>query len=159
MKTPILVGICAAILLGAAETRAADVTTSFGRLKDNTSKIAQEPEKEEPEVSTEQQEKSPGPSADNNTPKSIACAQERGEPLGQCTYRIKRDEKGKITMTVAFANGFKRGLFFKDGKFLKASVTMSGVGTDTDWSLKDGTHMIRVDGQRYEVPDTLIAGN
>lgn len=124
MKTLILVGIYATILLGTAETRAADDA-----------------------------------SIDNNMPKSIACAQERGELLGQCTYRIKRNQKGKITMTVAFANGFKRGLFFKDGKFLKASVTMSGVGTDTDWSLKDGTHMIRVDGQRYEVPDILIADN
>ena len=109
MNTPILVGICAAILLGTAE------------------------------ASAEQQGKSPKSSADNNTPKSIACAQERGAPLGQCS--------------------FKRALFFMDRKFLKASVTMSGVGTDTDWSLKDETHIIRVDGQRYEVPNILIAGN
>ncbi len=95
----------------------------------------------------------------NPTPKTIACAQERGEALGQCTYRIKRDQNGKVTVKVAFANGFKRGLFFKDGKFLKASVTMSGVGTNADWSFKDGTHMIHVDGQRYEVPDILIADN
>ncbi len=129
MNTPILVGICAAISLGAAE------------------------------ASAEQQDKSPWASAGNNTPKSIACAQERGAPLGQCSYRINRDEKGKTTVTVIFANGFKRGLFFMDGKFLKASVTMSGVGTDTDWSVKDETHIIRVDGQRYEVPNILIAGN
>lgn len=111
------------------------------------------------EGSAEQQDKLPRLLADTNTPTSIACAQERGEPLAQCSYSIKRDEKGKTTVTVVFANGFKRGLFFMDGKFVKASVTMSGVGTDTDWSLKDGRHMIRVDGQRYEVPDTLIAGN
>lgn len=129
MKTPILIGIFAASMLGAAEG------------------------------SAEQQDKSPRISADTNTPTSIACAQERGEPLAQCSYSIKRDEKGKTTVTVVFANGFKRGLFFMDGKFLKASVTMSGVGTDTDWNLKDGRHMIRVDGQRYEVPVTLIAGN
>jgi hypothetical protein len=129
MNTPILVGICAVILLGSAEAFA------------------------------EQQGNLPGSSADNNTPKSIACTQERGAPLGQCSYRIKRDENGKTTVTVVFANGFKRGLFFVDGKFRKASVTMSGVGTDTDWSLKDGMHIIRVDGQRYEVPDTLIAGD
>jgi len=129
MKTPILVGMRAAILLCAAE------------------------------ASAEQQDKSTGLPLDENTPKSIACAQERGETLGQCSYRVKRDETGKTTVTVIFANGFKRGLFFEDGKFLKASVTMSGVGTDTDWSLKAGTHMIRVDGQRYEVPDSLIAGN
>ena len=129
MIMPILVGICTVILLGAAE------------------------------ASAEQQGKSPRSSAGNDTPKSIACAQERGAPLGQCSYRIKRDENGKTKMTVVFANGFKRGLFFMDEKFLKASATMSGVGTDTDWSLKDGTHFIRVDGQRYEVPNALIADN
>ena len=127
MKTPILVSMWAAVLLCASEAFA------------------------------EQQNKSPGLSADKNTPKSIACAQERRETLGQCSYRVNRDETGKTTVTVIFANGFTRGLFFEDGKFLKASVTMSGVGTDTDWSLKAGTHMIRVDGQRYEVPDSLIA--
>ena len=129
MNTPILVGIFAALSLGAAE------------------------------ASVDQQVISPSSSADNNTPTSISCAQERGAPLVKCSYRIKRDENGQTTVTVVFANGFKRGLFFMDGRFLKASVTMSGVGTDTDWSLKDGTHIIRVDGQRYEVPDILIAGD
>ena len=126
MKTPILVGICATILLGAAE------------------------------ASAEQQDKSPEQAAGAAPPKSIACAQETGEALGQCSYSVKRDKTGKITVTVAFTNGFKRRLFFKDGTFLKANSTMSGTGTDTDWSLKDGTHRIRVDDQRFDVPDTLI---
>ena len=129
MKTPIWMGICFAILFGAAQ------------------------------ASAEQHGTSPGSSQGNTAPNSIACAQERGAALGQCSYRIKRDEAGKTTVTVVFANGFKRGLFFEGGKFVKASVTMSGVGTDTDWSLKDGTYMIRVDGQRYEVPGSLIAGH
>lgn len=127
MRIPILVGISAIVLLGASETSA-----------------------EQPDTSSDS-------SADNNTPRSIACAQERGAALGHCSYRIKREEKGKTTVTVVFANGFKRGLFFENGKFLKASVTMSGVGTNAAWSLKNGTHIIRVDGQSYEVPHTLIA--
>jgi hypothetical protein len=129
MKTPVLVGMWVSILLATAES------------------------------SAEQHNKSPGPSAEKNIPRSIACAQERGESLGQCSYRVNRDEIDKTTVTVVFENGFKRSLFFQDGKFEKASVTMSGVGTDTEWSLEDGTHMIRVDGQRYEVPDSLIADN
>lgn len=129
MKTPILAGLYVVVLLGAAE------------------------------ASDGQKQGSSEPSVDSNMPTSIACSQERGESLGQCSYRIERDEKGKTTVTVVFANGFKRGLFFKGGEFLKASVTMSGVGTDTDWSLEEGIHMIRVDGQRYEVPDILIADN
>ena len=129
MNAPILAGTCAVILLGATQAFA------------------------------EQHGKLPRSSADGNTLKSIACAQELGTPLEECSYLIKRDEKGKTTVTVVFANGFKRGLFFVDGQFLKASVTMSGVGTDTDWSLRDGTHIIRVDRQRYEVPSTLIVDN
>jgi len=129
MKTPILLGTCAALLLGAAATTA------------------------------EQQENPPASSAETAMPKFIACAQETGEPFGQCTYSIKRGETAKITVTVAFENGFKRRLFFKDGVFVKASTTMSGTGKDTDWSLEDGAHMIRVDDQRYRVPDTLISGN
>lgn len=129
MKSLVLIGMWAGFLLAAAESFA------------------------------EQHATSPGFPADKIAPGTIACSQELGESLGQCGYRVNRDEKGKTTVTVIFANGFERELFFKDGKFVKASVTMSGVGTDTEWSLVDGTHMIRVDGQRYEVPDGLIAGN
>ena len=99
-----------------------------------------------------------GASADQkgNSPETIACSQDTDTPLDQCSYQIKRDENGKTTVTVVFANSFKRKLYFEDGKFLKANVTMSGVGTDTDWSLEGGTHLIRVERQRYEVPSTLI---
>ena len=128
MKTPTVFGVCAAILLGAGEAFA------------------------------EQDGTSTGPSSDPTKPKFIACAQETGEPLGQCSYRIKQDKSGMTTVTVVFENGFKRGLFFMDGKFQKGSATMSGTGTDTDWSQQDGVHMIRVDDQRYEVPAILIEG-
>lgn len=94
-----------------------------------------------------------------DTPASIACAQEQGESLGQCTYRVTQDASGKTTVTVAFTNGFRRMLFFADGKFLKGNATMSGVGTDTDWKLKDGLHRIRVDDQRFEIPDALVAAS
>ncbi|MEX0340921.1 MAG: hypothetical protein AB3N11_18005 [Arenibacterium sp.] len=119
MNAPILLGICAVILFGAAEASAEEKSQS---------------------------------------PHSIACSQQPGAPLDQCSYHVERDETGKTTVTVVFANSFKRKLYFMDGKFLKANVTMSGVGKDTDWSLKDGIHMIRVERQRYEVPDILIAG-
>jgi len=129
MKTSILVGICAVFSLGAAG------------------------------ASGNQQKKSPELAAKSNSPESVACAQESGETLGQCAYSIRPDESGKTTITVAFANGFKRKLFFRNGKFLKASTTMSGTGTDTDWNLKDGMYSIRVDDQRYEVPAFLIVSD
>jgi hypothetical protein len=33
---------------------------------------------------------------------------------------------------------------------------MSGVGTDTDWSLSSGIYRIRVDDQRFELAEALV---
>jgi hypothetical protein len=111
------------------------------------------------QASAEQGTEGSQTSADEHMPATIGCAQERGEALGQCSYQIKSDEIGTTTVTVIFASGFKRRLFFSEGKFVKASVTMSGVGTDVDWSLKDAIHKIRVEDQRYEVPESLITSD
>lgn len=87
----------------------------------------------------------------------IPCAQEVGEVLGVCAAAVARDSRA-ATVVVAFGNGFKRRLTFTDGAFVKGDATMSGVGTDTDWRLEDGVHWIRVDDQRFEIPDALVFG-
>jgi len=87
----------------------------------------------------------------------IACAQEKGEALGECSFKVKQGKEGKVTFTAIFSNGFKRKLFFQDSKFLKASMTMSGTGRDTDWKLTGDMHKIRVDDQRYDIPAALVA--
>jgi len=92
------------------------------------------------------------------TDSRIACSQERGQPLGECTVRVRLDGDGKVTVVARFANGFSRSLRFDQGAFVRANATMSGSGADTDWQLIDGLHRIRVDDQRYEVPDTLVSG-
>ena len=35
----------------------------------------------------------------------------------------------------------------------------TGVGTDTDWRLENGVHHVRVDDQRYEMPDAWMFGD
>jgi len=87
---------------------------------------------------------------------TIPCAQISGEAMGECSALIARSDGGDATIVVTFSNGFKRSLYFAHGRFISANATMSGVGTDTDSSLKDGLHFIRVDDQRYEIPDTFI---
>lgn len=89
----------------------------------------------------------------------VPCAQEVGEDLGTCTAEAARSGGGDATIVVTFANGFARKLYFTHGAFISANATMSGSGRDTDWSLRDGTHLLRVDDQRYEVPAKLILGN
>ena len=86
----------------------------------------------------------------------ISCAQERGQKLGTCVAAVARSGGGDATVVVTFPNGFARRLYFVHGEFVSASATMSGVGRDTDWRRENGLHVIRVDDQRYELPDALL---
>lgn len=88
----------------------------------------------------------------------IRCAQEAGEALGVCDAAVARSGGGDATVVVTFPNGFARQLFFTHGAFTRADATMSGVGTDTDWRVEDGLHVIRVDDQRFEAPVVLVIG-
>ncbi|MFK7879434.1 hypothetical protein [Roseobacter sp.] len=89
---------------------------------------------------------------------TVGCAQERGQTLGTCTVGVSRSTGGDATVVATFTNGFTRQLYFLHGEFVAANATMSGVGNDTDWSLEGGVHIIRVDDQRFELPDALLFG-
>jgi hypothetical protein len=88
----------------------------------------------------------------------VRCAQEAGQPLASCTAAVARSD-GSAAVVVRFANGFARVLTFSDRRFLRGSATMSGVGTDTDWTLSGGVYAIRVDDQRFELPEALVFGD
>ncbi len=89
----------------------------------------------------------------------VACAQEQGQAMGTCLASASRSGGGDATVVVTFPNGFARNLYFVHGEFVRASATMSGVGTDMDWRLKNKRYFIRVDDQRYELPNTLVFTN
>lgn len=86
----------------------------------------------------------------------VPCAQERGQALGVCSAQVARSGGGDATVVVTFPNGFARPFYFLHGHFVSANATMSGVGTDTDWRLKDGLHVLRVDDQQYVIRDDLL---
>lgn len=88
----------------------------------------------------------------------VACAQEVGQSLGVCLASVAMDDATGSAVVVEFPNGFARTLLFEDGAFLRGNTTMSGNGTDIDWHVENGTHLIRVDDQRFEIPEGLILG-
>lgn len=88
----------------------------------------------------------------------IPCAQIQGQAMGVCTANIARGVDGDAAIVVTFSNGFARTLYFYNGEFLRANATMSGVGTDIDWRKENGLHFIRVDDQRFEIPDGFLIG-
>lgn len=89
----------------------------------------------------------------------IPCAQERGQEMGECNAEVARGGGRDATVVVTFPNGFARRLYFVHGEFVSASSTMSGSGIDTDWRVENGLHEIRVDDQRYELPEILVFGD
>ena len=92
---------------------------------------------------------------DYDEPETVPC----GQKLGECEVIIARFGYGNETVIATFANIFARTLKFVNGAFISANPTMSSVGTDTDWCVKNGIHVIRVDDQRYMVHNSLIFGN
>lgn len=88
----------------------------------------------------------------------LPCAQEQGQALATCEAAVARSGGGDATVVVTFWNGFQRSLYFAFGKFVRASSTMSGVGTDIDWSLDGNDYVIRVDDQRFTVATAFVLG-
>lgn len=88
----------------------------------------------------------------------VGCAQTPGQVMGACAATVAHGEDARTTVTVTFPNGFARVLFFEAGTFLRANPTMSGTGTDIDWRIEGDRLLLRVEGQRYELPAALVAG-
>ncbi|PJJ85345.1 hypothetical protein CLV77_2213 [Brevirhabdus pacifica] len=88
---------------------------------------------------------------------TVACAQEVGEARGTCNAAVARFADAAVAK-VTFANGFSRLLIFSDRKFMRGNSTMSGVGTDVEWQLSEEIYYVRVDDQRFELPEGLIFG-
>ncbi|UWR21169.1 hypothetical protein [Sulfitobacter sp. S190] len=87
----------------------------------------------------------------------IGCAQEQGQPMGRCEAQAAL--AGDATaVKVTFDNGFARTLLFSNKAFLRGDATMSGTGKDTDWHIAQGFYFVRVDDQRFEIPETLVTG-
>ena len=101
---------------------------------------------------------SKGPEVRHDAPSEqrVLCAQTRHQILGECEAIAVQREDVTVSVVVTFSNGFKRTLFFEGYAFVRADPTMSGVGTDTDWRIKDGRYLIRVDDQRYELPVEFV---
>lgn len=97
-------------------------------------------------------------SGEFETAGEVRCAQEVGQSLGTCDAMVARADRS-AAVVVTFPNGFSRTLTFSGREFLRGNATMSGVGTDTDWRLDGGMYHVRVDDQRFELPEALVFGD
>lgn len=89
---------------------------------------------------------------------NVLCAQDAGDALATCPAAVAHMQNAAVVV-VTFPSSFKRMLTFTDGRFVRGNATMSGVGTDAEWRLVEGIYHIRVDDQRFEIPQHMVQGD
>lgn len=89
---------------------------------------------------------------------TIPCAIGAGAPMTTCAFGVARDDGGNATVVVRKTDGIERALFFSDGKFVSADSSEAGGGFDISSTKDADLHLIRVDNERYEIPDAVILG-
>lgn len=88
----------------------------------------------------------------------VPCAQGPGAPMTTCAMGVGRGENGTAIVVVTKPDGVDRQLFFTDGEFVNADTSEAGGGFETSVEREGDLHLIRVDDERYEIPDAVIFG-
>lgn len=88
----------------------------------------------------------------------LPCAKGIGAPMGQCAFGVARDAGAKATVTVFRHDGMRRALFFSDGALLGADTTEADGGHDISSAREGDLFLIRINDERYEIPDAIVQG-
>lgn len=88
----------------------------------------------------------------------VPCAQGTGAPMTDCAMGVARDGSGSATVVVTKPDGVKRVLFFTDGAFVSSDTSHAGGGFQSSATREGDLTLIRVDDERYEIPDAVIFG-
>ncbi len=86
------------------------------------------------------------------------CAVGVGAPMTHCAMWAARDGSGSATVVIIKPDGIERVLFFDGGQFVGADTSQAGGGFESSVTREADLNMIRVDEERYEIPDAVIFG-
>jgi hypothetical protein len=95
-----------------------------------------------------------------NATGQVPCAANKGQPMGQCDFRVARGTGGYGTIEISHAGGLKRVIFFVDGKPTGFSAAEADGSAALQFSAtKDADlNRISIGNERYEIPDAAILG-
>jgi len=89
---------------------------------------------------------------------NIPCAQVASQPMTQCKFGVARAGGGYATVVVTKPDGRTRIIFFRMG--IPIGTVFSEVdGYSKFEATKEGDlHVIRIDNERYEIPEAVVLG-
>lgn len=84
----------------------------------------------------------------------LRCAAAADQPVLPCAFEVAHPRAGQATVFVTLPEGGRRRLYFVDG-----AATGSDAAAGFKAEHADGVSVLTVGGERFEVPDALLAGN
>lgn len=88
----------------------------------------------------------------------VPCAKGTGAPMSNCAFGVARGGGGNATVVVVKPDGVARVLWFESGAFAYTDTSQAGGGFETSAMREGDLNFIRVDDERYEIPDAVIHG-
>lgn len=93
-----------------------------------------------------------------NATGKIPCAQNKGQPMGQCDFGVARAGGGTAAVSITLPDGRKRVIFFKAGKAVSANLSQADGNMSFSASKEADLYMVRAGNERYEIPEAAIYG-
>lgn len=88
----------------------------------------------------------------------LPCAKGIGAPMAQCVFGVARDGGGNATVAVFQRGGLTRALFFVGGELLGADTSEADGGHEVSSAREGDLLLIRVNDERYDIPDAIVQG-
>jgi len=89
---------------------------------------------------------------------TLPCAQTLGQPMAQCDFGVARAGGGYATVVITRPDGRTRVLFFRMNRAIGADTSQADTYPEFSATREGDLHLIRVGGERYEVPDAVVLG-
>ncbi len=83
----------------------------------------------------------------------IPCSRDEGQPAS-CQFAVNRETASNAKATVTWPDGATRVIFFENN----TAVRSDNSGASFSAEKKSGNSIVRVGGERYEIPDAAIGG-
>lgn len=88
----------------------------------------------------------------------IPCAEQPGQPMGQCAFQVARDPDGAASVKVSLPSGKTRFISFEGGQAMGADLSQADGDMRFEATKESDLFMIRAGHERYEIPEAVIFG-
>jgi len=89
---------------------------------------------------------------------TLPCARDRGQPMRECRFGVRREGNGNGAITVFWPDGGNRVIFFEDNTPVRYDESQADGGARMTVGGDDGLYHVRIGNQRFEIIEAIMAG-